>query len=456
MPRFLPLRIRPALALAALLCPACSRVQHPDILLVVVDTLRVDRLGCYGNPRGLTPELDDLSSQAARFLQARAHAPWTLPSMATILTSELPLEHGAGGSLTPELRSDFHALAPSARTLAEVLHDAGYATAAITNVTFLTEPFGLLQGFEHQDAVAFESNVQVRDARATTDAALRWLERTRDRPAFLFVHYFDAHAVYDPPPDLRERFGPERPQDWTFGTRAQMAALRRGALELDPATVRDAEALYDGEVASIDRELGRLLDAVGPETIVSVTADHGEEFLDHGGFEHGHTLYDELLHVPWLLRAPGVVPHTVRAEVGLIDLAPTLCELAGVPPAPSFRGHGLARLLRIAMEPVPEPHLAHGNMWGPALTSWTSSGWKLIRGPAGAELYDLILDPKEQHDLSADPSADPQRDRLEEELAAVLAALDLRRGQHLELDARTRARLGELGYLGAGDLEDEP
>jgi arylsulfatase A-like enzyme len=439
-------------------CGAGERGPALDVLLVLIDTLRADRLGCYGNPRGITPHIDRLAEEAVLFEAASAHAPWTLPSTASLLTARLPAQHGAGGRL-----GAFTGLDRAVPTLAGHFRAAGYATAAVVNVSFLGHDFGLARGFEHLDIQAFESNRKMRRADATTDAALAWLAEPRaGRPFFLLVHYFDPHAVYDPPQPFRARFAlePDRQdQGFVFGTRDQMVALRAGRLELDAAALRRAEALYDGEVAFTDAELGRLfaglvdlgLDA---RTAVVLTADHGEEFLDHGGFEHGHTLYGELVHVPLLIRAPGLAPARAAAGVGLIDVGPTLCELAGLPPLPGASGTSLLALLADpGAQDADRPVLAHGNFWGPPLSSWRRGPEKLVRNAPGAaralELYRWREDPLEQRDLA--PAEAQRAAELAAELERLEAALERGAGAPVTLDGEGAAELGELGYLDGGD-----
>lgn len=469
------------LACAAAAVTACGNESESsgrlNVLLVVLDTARADKLGSYGHEGGLTPRLDELAGQGARFEHVTAHAPWTLPSTASLLTSLHPQEHGAGGSLDltplsegkpPKIR--FSALPSAVETVAETFRDAGWRTGAVVNVDFLDEGFGLTQGIDDVDARWYESNAEVRSATETTDQALRWMgQRAQlDEPFFLLAHYFDAHAVYAPPAEYRRAFAAPQDRDsesFVFGTRAHMLMLRSDRLELEPAILARAERLYEAELAYIDAEVGRLLDGLdalglADDTVVLLTADHGEEFLDHGGFEHGHTLYDELVRVPLLVRLPGLVRAgtVVDAAAGLIDVAPTLCELAGIEAPRAFAGHSLVPALR--GEAVPSrPQLAHGNFWGEPLTSWTSGRWKLIVIPDGAgerlELYDLDADPLERTDLSA---TDPERaSALRAELTAVTTHLAARAaGEDVELDEAMRARLRALGYLGGDEDSEAP
>jgi arylsulfatase A-like enzyme len=453
---------------AASLLVGCDGKPHPEasaarpnLLFIAVDTLRADRLGCYGNPRGLTPSIDRLAREGVRFESCFAHAPWTLPSFASLFTSLVPEQHGAGGRA-----GEFHGLRPGVPTFPERFQSAGYATKAIVNVDFLSPAFGLMRGFDDTDSVFFENNHEMRDARSTTDAAVRWLDQHRHEAFLLFVHYFDPHAEYDPPQPFREQFAAavdRTSKGFAFGSREQVVLLRNGLAPLDPADVRRAEQLYDGEVAYADHEIGRLLDSLSAlgldeNTLVVFTADHGEEFLDHGGWEHGHTLYDEILHVPLILRQKGrIAPRVVPTPVGHIDLAPTLCAWCQVSPAQTFTGRDLNTSLQGGFAAAGH-WIAHGNFWGPPLSSVRDAEFQLIvRPPAkGAgerrELYRWTEDPGEHRDLAG----------TEPEVSARLAAelLRLERecarsgcvpGPRVDLSGSEFERLKGLGYAGRED-----
>ncbi len=441
--------------LLALLAAACSRPpERLNVLLVVVDTLRADKLGCYGGERGLTPELDRLASEGLLFEQASSHAPWTLPSMTSLLTSLYPQQHGTGGRL-PTFRS----LDPSVETLPGLFRRAGYSTAAIVNVAFLGRKFGATQHFEHLDEEHYQNNREVRAAGRTTEAALEWLA-DREDPFLLMVHYFDPHAVFDPPQPFRRRFAGQLDREddtWIFGTRAHMSAMRRGELRLTEPLVRRAELLHDGEIAYTDEQIGRLLEGLADlglegSTLVVFTSDHGEEFLDHGGFEHGHTLYSELTHVPLILRLPGVIePGRVARGVGHVDVAPTLCRLADVRTGRYFSGRDLLE----SGEAEEVPLLAHGNFWGPPLTSLRTAEYKLILNggaPDGApQLYRWREDPQEANDLAATHPELVQQLRgamAERQIALGEVLLE---GQAVQLSEQQRRQLETLGYLGGGD-----
>jgi arylsulfatase A-like enzyme len=460
--RYRARRIRDPRHIAALILSvalglaACGDgASRPNVLLVLVDTLRADKLGCHGSALGLTPNIDRLAAGGALFENASAHAPWTLPAVASLLTSLHPAQHRAGGALP-----HFTSLDPAVATLPALFREVGYETAAVINVAFLGPEFGLTRGFEHLDIEIFENNREVRSARATTTAAIAWLAHERDRPFFLMVHYFDPHLLYDPPEPHRSRFAAEEDRSggrFEFGTRGDIVSLRRHELALEPETIERAERLYHGEVAYTDEQIGMVLDALRDldledSTLVVFTSDHGEEFLDHGGFEHGHTLYAELTRVPLILRLPGVIePRRIAAIARHLDLAPTLCELTGIEPPAGFAGRSLLGLMRGDVG-ADRPVLASGNFWGPPLTSWQQGEYKLILGSeaedAPPELYRWVEDPGERENLA------PSRSDVVALLLENLGAFEARTTRPLaqgmrgvELSEETRRQLERLGYL---------
>lgn len=411
-----------------------------NVVLVLVDTLRADKLGCLGNTLGLTPEIDALAEQGFLFEQAFSHAPWTLPSMASVLTSNLPARHGAGGKFTATERPT--GLIPGVRTLGECFADQGYETGAIVNVFWLGPKFGMHRGFADYDFQPPRKGQKVqRLATEVTDRAIAWIRKKRadsERPFFLMVHYFDPHLTYDPPAAFRKKFA--LPADYTpvpglFGTEADMIGLRRGRSNASRLPIRRLERLYNGEIAYTDQEVGRLFDAIDEmglreSTVVALLADHGEEFLDHGGFEHGHTNYDELLHVPLIIRFPELIkPGRSKATVGLMDVAPTLCSLAGVEAESTFSGRSLESIL-FGQSTESREVVSEGNMWGPAIRSLRSprhEGYKLIESAGRLELYRVSEDPHERHDLAKDAAEAERRDTMSEYLAARLKLAEGRR-----------------------------
>ncbi|HUG54149.1 MAG TPA: sulfatase-like hydrolase/transferase [Vicinamibacteria bacterium] len=296
-----------------------------------------------------------------------------------------------------------------------------------------------------------------RRAQRTTDAALAFIDREAASavPFFLLAHYFDAHLPYDPPLPFRERFADPADRagkDPALAT--QRPSFRGDGAPLEARLVRRLEKLYDGEVGYLDQEVGRLLAGLtgrrlDGNTVVVVTADHGEEFLEHGGFEHGHTLYDEQLHVPLLVRAPGLgrPASSVPTVVRLIDVAPTLCALAGVTAPESFAGQSLVSQLQRGPGPD-RPLIAQATMWGDQGEAMRARGLKLIRyrSSSRVELYDVGADPGERRDLSAEWPE--KRSAMLRELFVALEAGTVRRPEgRAALTEEQRERLRALGYL---------
>jgi len=311
---------------------------RPDLVLVVIDTLRADHVGLYGSQRPTTPNLDALAAEGSWFQQAYAHSGWTLPSMASLLTGLLPHQHRAVRD--PEQPRRFGRLAPETVTLAERLGEAGYACGAVVNNTYFAPIFGLDQGFGDGWNYRGASNAEHRSADATVAAALAWLA-AQSPPVFLLVHFMEPHLLYDPAPAVRGTFTgharPPVPVPW--GTPASLAPLWRGE-QPSPEQIEYIRQLYDEEVLAADRALGRLLEALRqrsrwPDTVVVVTADHGEEFFEHGGFEHGHTLYAELTRVPLVVAGPGLARGERSELVRHVDVAQGLLALAGASPDPA-------------------------------------------------------------------------------------------------------------------------
>lgn len=433
---------------------SAQEAVRPHVLLIVLDTTRVDRLGCYGDTRGLTPNIDDLAASGIRFETAYAHAPWTLPSMASLLTSMYPTVHGAGGRI-----GQFTPLSEHVTTVAEAFRSAGYRTAEIINVIFLSDKFGMTRGFDHVDFFEETSNEVMRPALETTDAALAWIKANRNKPFFLMVHYFDPHLTYSPPPEFRRRFADERDRDGDdplFGKRRDMVELRAGRIDLSTLPMDRLEKLYNGEIAYTDQQVGRLLDEIyamglGNDVVIALTADHGEEFLDHGGFEHGHTVFEELIRVPLILAGRDVPAGLVARDlVGLIDVAPTLCQLADIEIPKTFRGQTLtpafesASLLKRAM-------YSEGNMWDDMWFALREDHYKLVLNPPRVvRLHDLADDPREQDDIKARPDALPIGERMYKDWELLQETMKAQRRAPtapMNIDPADRERLCALGYV---------
>jgi arylsulfatase A-like enzyme len=441
--------LRVACALALLAAAAC-RPGAPDaprhLVLISLDTLRADHLGLYGYARPTSPELDRWAEQAFVFERAVAPANATIASHHALFQSRF-----AGAALADR---------DGAATLAELLREHGFRTVAWTGGGTMSREAGFARGFELWD----EGHEGLA---SSLPRALRFLDEAArsDGRSYLFLHGFDVHLPYDPPEPFAARFtegypgqirGPDTLPLMRSIRRIFEQAHRAAPPQLDAADRAQVAALYDGEVANTDLLLARLLrrlDApdLRDDTLVVILSDHGEEFWEHGSVLHAHTLYQELLHVPLLLRVPGRDADARRIEqrVSLLDVLPTLLELLDVPAPSSLAGRSLVPLL--SGEPLPpQPAFAEGFAFDAKLQAVLDGDWKLIRdlGTGRLALYDLATDPAEQTDLSG--TRPDQRERLRGLLDATLGTATpttdpLAMPERIEPE--TQERLEALGYV---------
>jgi arylsulfatase A-like enzyme len=358
------------------------------IVLISVDTLRRDHVGLYGYAPPTTPSIDSIGRAGITCDDAVSTSSWTLPAHLSMLTSLDPGQHGG-----TDMDHGFDGRAP---TLPDRLRDAGYATQAVTSHLYVSPVYGLEHGFDHLD---FR---QDRKAGEVVDRAIALLDRLGDEPFFLLLHFYDPHWHYDPPAEALAHFESEYAGDVT-GLWQDFS--RRDPASFSEADLRHLRALYDGEIRYTDDQIGRLLEHLEERgldrgTLVLLTSDHGEEFLEHGAFEHQRTLYEEVIRVPLVVRAPGLAPRRITQQTSVLDVAPTILDWAGLPPLPEARGHSLLRDL-------PAERLAFGE------TDHTNDGTRklFLRAGAGDLKTILSLDPasgepaaEEWYDLSTDPS----------------------------------------------------
>jgi choline-sulfatase len=433
--------------LAGAATPTPAPAAPANLLLIVIDCLRADTVSAYGYERPTTPNLDALAREGTVFRNAFAQASWTRPSLPSILTGLYPSEHGLL-DLGDDDAHHAQALDDGIDTAAERLAARGYATAMFGEQHKLAPRFGLGQGFQvwhHRSGGAPNINKKLGE----------WAGGLGGKPFFGYLHYLEAHWPYCPPRELRgtfDRGGSELDfcADWR-GLRDQMNA---GTKTLDEAERRAMRARYDEEVLALDAEIGKLfadLRARGlwDNTLIVVTADHGEEFFEHGGYFHGQSLHDELVHVPLIVKppagwgAPGGA--TVAGLAESRDIAATLLAAGGVTPlppgtvdlAPWVRGQGAAA--------GPRPFAVSESLDEVSLRTSTH---KLVFAKASGEsrLFDLAADPGESRDVAA---AEPARAA---ELRRLLAGWKRglqppRKGKTVEVDEETRRGLDALGYL---------
>ena len=403
--------------------PAAERPipDGPSVLLITLDTTRADRLGCYGNPHKATPNLDRLAAEGALFRRAFCHTPLTIPSHATILTGQYPDRHGIRDN-------GDHFLGDAAVTVAERFHAAGYDTAASVSAYVTNHKWGFGQGFEaYFDHIPanYEVKANVWQSERRAEAAVAdldgWLAEDHERPFFAWLHLFDPHHPYAPPPPYDEEYA-KRP--------------------------------YLGEIAYMDAMIGQLLDGIAERgqlanTAILVAGDHGESFGAHEEQQHGIFVYNATVHVPFIVRpAGGTEARVVEGAVGLIDVAPTLLALANLPTDgdEAFDGVDLSPALA-GTEP------AQRILYGESLYVRYHFGWSEQRmlvdwplkyiGSTRPQLFDIEADPTEKRDLVEERAEDAAR------LAGLLdgrPAIESGRSA-AEIDPETARRLEALGYV---------
>jgi arylsulfatase A-like enzyme len=421
----------------ALACSGDSKPAPPNILLYIVDTLRADAVGSYGNERASTPSIDAFARRGVLFENAFANASWTRASVATLLTGLLPWHHGA------ESRQD--RLSDSVPTLADIFARHGYTTALVTANPNAGKAFGFARSFARSielyarhDTGKVEPAELVTSSDTITRKALEWIDEV-DEPFLLVVLAIDPHAPYTPP----ARFDAQPAETDLPHVTGSLSSINRPDLSArDRARIRE---LYQAEVAFNDESFGALLAGLeerglARNTVVALTADHGEEFWEHGRRGHGHSLVDELLRVPLVIAHPGdprlEADHRVSQPVQLTDIMPTLLDLAGLPIPPALDGRSL--FPRSAADDI--PLLAGVRLDEKDLVAARRPPWKLVwdRKTGTRQLYRLDGSAPEREAI--DPSATPEARQAERELLGLLeiAAATDRPG------ARARVGVGEI------------
>jgi arylsulfatase A-like enzyme len=441
-----------------LLAACAPREAPPSVVLISLDTLRADHLGCYGYGRDTSPRIDAFAATATLYRRAMASAPWTVPSHASMFTGLDPFEHGAHTCKADSGEECIYPLHEEQRTLAEALREAGYRTAAfIANDAYLDRRFQLDQGFEVYETRSVRGSV-------LNEWALGWLREQRERPFFLFLNYMDTHRVYNTAPRPGQIDPPAtRDEGQLLDALIQRALPAQGPVP--QALVERVVAQYDTAVANLDDAIGALLDelrALGlyESSAIVLVSDHGEYFGEHHLVEHSKDVYQPALWIPLIVKAPGQRSgREVLDPLSSADLPRLVLSL--LPPAIAHRASA-----GFPHEPGEHPTLSqnyytragdlHDARWGPRFdrvrTAFFDWPHKLIRSSDGRhELYDLERDPAESDDrFAADPAT---ANRLMQALEAWEAERAAARGSRAALvapaalDDALRERLRALGYL---------
>jgi len=441
-----------------------------NIVLITIDTLRVDHLSCYGYEKNTSPNMDKLADKGALFLKATCQVPITLPSHTSILTGALPVYHQVRLN-AEDVLADEHV------TLAETLKAEGFSTGAFVSAIVLESQFGLGQGFDTYDedftgSILTQTRWQLgreifhikedasfeRRADETTQAAIQWVRENRDQKFFLWIHYYDPHAPYYSYDETGSEIVDQGGLDVATGI------VHYGILE-------KSLRYYDDEITLTDLWIGRLVDVLDEleltgKTVIVITADHGEGFGEKGDlYEHVFLLYETVTHVPLIIVDPAMRHKGVKIaeRVQTIDIFPTVCELLGVQTPQTVQGASLAPLLRKerGWKPVPAYSETHNpkKLNKSELYALLGDNWKLIWAPqrGGYSLYDLDEDPGEENNLVAISQSRP--DFFEKKYLPVLRDMDSQLKEVLatkvgtlpevkkEVDESTRRKLRSLGYV---------
>jgi arylsulfatase A-like enzyme len=439
---------------AAIACSTPTENAPPAVILISLDTLAAGHMQCYGYARETSPNLCAFADESLTFVNAYSASCKTAESHMTMFTSVYPSVHRVETTEEVTIRP----LGDEIATLAEILAGNGYRNVGFHGGGMVGEEFGFARGFERYEQAPAESHKPV-----------QWLKRHGRRGGFfLFLHTYRVHDPYTPEPPYDAMFDPDYDGEIAHYTFEERVALEEaGGWELssqdfwdtvdrnDPDDLRHLVALYDGVIAELDADLGRLfetIDRYAPSAIVIVLSDHGEEFKQHGEFLH-RQLYGEVLRVPLMIRHPDI-PGGIRVEhdVSLIDLAPTILDLLSIPAPEQFQGRSLLQ----GLEPAPSDRTIYGELPFRDMRTIIRGGRKLVVHGDRMEAYDLRQDPGERHDLYGDDALRPAEGSAFGELEAELERMvDANRaladryeaGEERTLDEETLERLRQLGYI---------
>jgi arylsulfatase A-like enzyme len=453
----------------------------PSILVVTIDTLRADHVGAYGYASARTPNMDALAETGVLFRQAVTQSPWTDPSHTSIMTGLLPTSHG--------VLVNAMSLGSQHETLVDHLRSTGYVTAGFVSGWPLVErDTGLGSRFHTYDddlrdftwfpsgayrvtlfrylrkvleRIDLEFNPPDRDAANVTDSAIAWLRRNAATPFFAWVHYYDPHLPYDPP----QQFLSEEDRSYSgpaLGGWYSLSASDKTAIVSDEENVAHMISMYDAEIAFVDLEIGRLLQAareaaVAEDLLIVVTADHGESMGEHGGY-FIRDVYEPTSLVPLIVAgidSNGRSPSVIDSQVRLIDIAPTLLDLVGLEVPFAMEGTSFVDLMQgmklASSEPALTMMFAQASDYRRQSHAVRHGAWKLIHRepgwagphwvPATEEVYDLAQDPGELRNVALESP------EIREELGPLLRPLQNRHKIRLNLDAEQIEQLRSLGYL---------
>jgi len=431
---------------------SANRSKGPNIILISIDALRADHLSCYGYHRNTSPNIDRIASQGVLFKNAFSQATWTLPSHTSIFLSQYVWRHNVKDPRTERLTD-------SCTTLAEILKNENYATAAFTGGGALSSKYGFNQGFE-----IYENGIpgKRRHYRISfyIDKLLSWLESVRNKKFFLFIHTYDVHEPYNPPLPYFDLYTNGYSEGKSLKTSGGIIAnLKIDASKLTPEEIDYIIAVYDGGISYVDDQLGKIfekLDQLGIDdnTIIIVTADHGEAFKEHGKLGHCGKPYIEEVHVPLIMKGPGIPKNRIYENfVQHIDIVPTIFEILNIPQREKMQGRSILPLMNNCEIEEDFKTYSFGRKWykpqKPFSMSLRTKEWTYIMNQRRLdELYNRINDPKEQNNIIEKRPLIAKKLKKElEDFIALTSKGKPQVAEKVDIDKELKERLKSLGYL---------
>lgn len=404
-----------------------KKTDDLNVLLVTLDTTRADHVGCYGYEKAKTPNIDFLAAEGIMFSNAYCQVPLTLPSHCSLLTGTYPLYHQVHNN-------GFYYLDPSHTTIAEVLRKEGFKTGAFVSSFTVDSRFGLDQGFDFYDDTFAEKEMlksfrSEKRAEKVFASFSQWLDENFDQNFFCWIHFFDPHVPYDPPPPFKEDF-PESP--------------------------------YDGEISYMDHYIGQILDElrekdIFDKTIIILAGDHGEAFGEKDEIDHGYFIYDVTLRVPLIFYSPKYLPQgkVVEARVRLIDVMPTVLEMLAIPIGEEVQGVSLLPYIegrtKQSLSSYIETYFPRENYGCSELIGLIHGDWKYVQAPK-PELYDLKSDPREENNVFQ--KEEKVASILMKKLEGMISEFSLKKKtERRRLTSQEKERLRSLGYVDSGLLK---
>lgn len=450
-------KIKSIYAICSLLCFISIFVgcqKRKNIVLISIDTLRADHMGCYGYTRNTTPEIDALSNEGCFFTNVTSASAWTAPAMASLFTTLMPSQHNirhgvckSGNIYGQEILDASHI------TLAEVLKENGLTTLGISSNPHLTPELGFAQGFDHFMVCKFKNAEEI-----TTSAIQFMTQYANDKPFFLWVHYFDPHWPYSKQEPWIHTYAPDYHGELKQFYDTNLPKVRTAAgIEKGSNILQSLVALYDSEINYVDQSVGKLLDAIRStgNTMILLVSDHGEGFLEHDTLDHGYQLYEESIHIPLIIQCPAVKPakKSFNTPCSIIDIPLTILDWLDIKDRYNFQGRSL---LSIMKGKIPDDTgesnttiISELNRFGKNLISLRVGKWKYIydRKHGEEELYDLAADPYETTNITGKEPL--LRSEMENRLSNWLVATRKPKSKvkRAKLDQESLEKLRSLGYL---------